>query len=58
MFQAAAPEVVGKLLLHVVGQASAFGFPEGEEGRVVLLDDAVQQGRFRLVTPVTGRGCD
>ena len=42
VLQAAALEKVGELLLHIVWQASAFGFQVGEESRVVPLDNPVE----------------
>jgi len=56
LFQPAALQVVGELLLHVIRQRSAFGFQIGEERGVMLLDEPVEQCRFWLVASVAGRG--
>ena len=59
VFEATALEVVGEFLLHVVGQRAALRFQVVEKGRVVLLDNPVEQRRFWLVALVTGwrTGC-
>ncbi|MFM1895753.1 MAG: hypothetical protein RLZZ385_827 [Pseudomonadota bacterium] len=52
MLQAAAFEVFGELLLHVAGQGAALGLQVGEKGRVILLDDPVEQCVLGLVALV------